>query len=676
MARAKLTFSAPVTVPLDCLERSDGNVRHVKAAMPIQSLADSIARRGLLQSLSVRSILDETGAETGRYRVQAGGRRLEALQLLVKQKRLAKNAPIPCMIKTDGVEEEDSLAENTDREALHPLDQFRAFAALSAKGQPIEDIAAAFGVTPAVVRQRLKLTTVSPKLLGLYEEDALSLDILMAFTLNEDHARQEQVWEAIQRQSWLRTPHQIRRLLTENTVSARDARVRFVGIEAYEAAGGFVIRDLFEEDGGGYLTDPLLLQKLVNEKLEAEAAKVRAEGWKWVEAAEDIPYNATYGLRPLVPVTPALTEVEEQDLEMLSGEHDALIESLSDDEEADADILKRLDIVDRRIAELEAKTPVFAPEDVAIAGCFVSFDSEGIICVERGYVRPEDDPARPSEAVEGYEEWPIPSRENTGEPAVDAVPPGEDEDAAVLPERLVADLTTFRTLALRDALANDPDAALLALLHTLTLKLLYMYGGHSSCVEISAHGLLPVSPKDARQTKPARAIEDRTNRWKQALPKDERDLWAYLIDLGQEERRALLAQLVSMTVNAVIEPRNPGRDRIRHADQLADMLGLDLVEAGFTPTAENYLGRVTKAEIMAAVTEACGEETASLLADLRKKEMAIEAERLLAGTGWLPAPLRNSLAKQRETPDQTAPLNDAANDDALPAFLGEDEAAA
>ena len=165
------------------------------------------------------------------------------------------------------------------------------------------------------------------------------------------------------------------------------------------------------------------------------------------------------------------------------------------------------------------------------------------------------------------------------------------------------------------------------------------------------------------------------NGWKQALPDNPGDLWGFLVDLGQEERKALLAQLVSMTVNAVIEPRNPGRDRIRHADQLAEMLNLDLVQAGFTPTAENYLGRVTKAEIIAAVTEACGEETASLLADLKKKDMAIEAERLLAGTGWLPAPLRSSRAKQDGTAELSASPGDAANDDALPAFLEEEAAA-
>jgi ParB family chromosome partitioning protein len=448
--------------------------------------------------------------------------------------------------------------------------------------------------------------------------------------------------------------------------------VRFVGIEAYEAAGGFVMRDLFEEDRGGYLTDPLLLQKLVNEKLEAAAETVRAEGWKWVEAAEDIPYNATYGLRPLVPLAPALTGEEEHELETLLNERDELEAS-----EGDAETENRLSGVTRRITELEANAPAFAPEDVSTAGCFISLDSDGRLCIERGYVRAEDEPqsAVAAEAGEPFESATGGEVENDWRPVPPAAPVEDrDDDSAALPEKLIADLTTFRTLALRDALANDPDTALLALLHTLSLKLLYSYGAHMTCVEIQAHGLLPNTLKDARQTKPAKAIEARTNSWKQALPREARDLWDFLVSLGQEDRRALLAQLVSMTVNAVIEPRNPGSDRIRHADQLAEMLALDLVEAGFTPTAENYFSRVTKAEILNAVTEARGEETASLLADLKKKEMAIEAERLVAGTGWLPAPLRGASPKNHV--DEALTSGEPANDSALPAFLATEELAA
>ena len=199
-AAPKLALTPPQTIPLDKLTMHDGNVRQIKAGVSIESLAADIERRGLLQSLSVRPILNGDGEETGQYGVQAGGRRLRALQLLVKQKKLAKNAPVPCIVRSEGFVEADSLAENTEREALHPLDQFRAFKALADKGEGEETIAAAFNVSAAVVKQRLRLSKASPRLLKAYEEDEISLEQLMAFCLTDDLARQEQVFDAIQKQ--------------------------------------------------------------------------------------------------------------------------------------------------------------------------------------------------------------------------------------------------------------------------------------------------------------------------------------------------------------------------------------------------------------------------------------------------------------------------------------------
>ncbi len=250
----KITFVPAQSLPLDKLVASSANVRRIKAGVSIAELAEDIGRRGLLQSLNVRAVLDESEAETGKYAVIAGGRRFAALQLLVKSKRLAKNAAVPCIIKPEGTAaEEDSLAENTMREALHPLDQFRAFQTLRDEHlMGDEEIAARFFVTPAVVRQRLKLAAVSPKLLDLYADDAMTLEQLMAFTITADHARQEAVWEALSR-SYSREPHAIRRMLTEGAVKPTDKRAMFIGLETYEAAGGVVERDLFSEDGGGFL---------------------------------------------------------------------------------------------------------------------------------------------------------------------------------------------------------------------------------------------------------------------------------------------------------------------------------------------------------------------------------------------------------------------------------------
>ena len=322
-SQPKISLSASRDIPFNKLVLSQANVRKIKAGVSIEELAEDIARRTLLQSLTVRPVLDESGAETGMFEVPAGGRRYRALELLVKQKRLARNAPIPCIVRTEGLAEEDSLAENVQRAPLHPLDQFRAFVALREKGQSEEEIAAAFFVSVAVVKQRLKLAAVSPKLLDVYAEDGMTLDQLMAFTVNPDHERQEQVWEAIAH-AWSKEPHQIRRMLTENAVRASDKRAQFIGIEAYEAAGGTILRDLFQSDDGGWLQDPALVDRLVAEKLEQEAETVRAEGWKWIEVATDFPYGHTYGLRRLTgePIPP--TDEETATHEALRAEYEQL----------------------------------------------------------------------------------------------------------------------------------------------------------------------------------------------------------------------------------------------------------------------------------------------------------------------------------------------------------------
>ena len=228
MAKAtqNVVLSPSRDIPFNKLVLSQSNVRRIKAGVSVEELAEDIARRGLLQSLNVRPVLDADGVETGMFEIPAGGRRFQALSLLVKQKRLAKTAPIPCIVRDAASEilaEDDSLAENIQRVALHPLDQFRAFQALREKGQGEEAIAAAFFVTRQIVKQRLKLASVAPTLLDVYAEDGMTLEQLMAFTVNPDHARQVQVWDAV-KNSWNKEPYAIRRMLTETSVRASDSQ--------------------------------------------------------------------------------------------------------------------------------------------------------------------------------------------------------------------------------------------------------------------------------------------------------------------------------------------------------------------------------------------------------------------------------------------------------------------
>jgi ParB family transcriptional regulator, chromosome partitioning protein len=387
-ATQKITLSVSRDIPFNKLLLSGCNVRRIKAGVSIGELADDIARRTLLQSLTVRPVLDTDGAETGMYEIPAGGRRYRALELLVKQKRLAKTALIPCVIRTDGIAEEDSLAENVQRAPLHPLDQFRAFLALRETGQSEEEIAAAFFVAVAVVKQRLRLAAVSPKLLDAYADDALTLEQLMAFTVSGDHERQDQVWDRLQ-SAYSKEPHLIRRMLTEGAVRASDKRVLFIGIEAYEAAGGIVLRDLFQGDNGGWLQDVMLVDGLVAERLAREAAAIRAEGWHWIEVAPDFPYGHQFSLRQLRGEALPLTAAEEAELAALREEHGALEDAHADAEGVPDEVDRRLTEIEARLAAMDERPMTFDPAEIARAGAFVSIDGEGRLHVERGYVRPD-----------------------------------------------------------------------------------------------------------------------------------------------------------------------------------------------------------------------------------------------------------------------------------------------
>lgn len=190
----KIILSSSRDIPFNKLVLSQSNVRRVKAGISIEDLAASIARRGLIQSLSVVPVVDAEGQETGMFEVPAGGRRFRALELLVKQKRLAKIAPVPCVVRKrddEVLSEEVSLVENIDRAPLHPLDQFRAFQDMRVKGKTEEEIAAALFVPVQVVKQRLRLAAASPVLLDVYAEDGMTLDQLMAFTVMEGHVGQD-----------------------------------------------------------------------------------------------------------------------------------------------------------------------------------------------------------------------------------------------------------------------------------------------------------------------------------------------------------------------------------------------------------------------------------------------------------------------------------------------------
>ncbi|BEV13205.1 ParB N-terminal domain-containing protein (plasmid) [Asticcacaulis sp. DW145] len=678
-------LSRSADIPFNKLVLSQSNVRQIKAGLSVDELSEDIGLRGLVQSLNIRPILDGDGNETGKYEVPAGGRRFRALELLVKAKRMRKDALVPCVIKDRSVttsSEDDSLAENTHRQPLHPLDQYRAFLTLRRQNMSEEDIAARYFVSVTVVKQRLRLAAVSPLLLDLYAADELTLEQLMAFSVTGDHQRQEDVWNQIKDgPTWQRDPYHLRRHLTEASVPATDRRARFVGIEAYQAAGGEVLTDLFSADDGGRFQDSGLLDRLVAEKLGAIAQGLQGDGWKWIEVLASLPFNHMDGLRRLTLAGPALSEEDQFALDALKAEVSAIEQAFEEYEDYPEEADLRLGELETAIEALEGSyEPSFDPAEIGRAGVIVSLDRNGEAMILKGYVRPEDEISPEGEATQGDGEVPTSSGETPviilGTPTSKPEPaPEEAEGDAIrpLPERLVLELTTFGTVALRDAIARNPRVAMTALLHKLVGDTFQQrHSGACFQVAVLPPQLVGKAQKDLDETVPAASMARRKELWAEVLPHDDQALWDWLQGESEEVRADLLAFCVSFGINALTERADAygaGASqyaldcRQRQAVRIAQATDLDLVALGWRPTAETYLNRVPRVRILEAVREACGERTAQMMDHLKKGDMVTEAERLLADTGWLPEPLRALNADKIESPQ--------AQDEALPSFLSD-----
>ena len=635
-AAAAADDGAVIDIPLNKLKKSPKNARrtpHTEAA--IEALAASIAAKGVLQKPVVEPETDDEGQPTGCYLVTIGeGRRLAQL-LRVRRKEIKKTEPVSCVVDLANDPHEISLDENVTRSDMHPADQFEAFRELAERrGLGAEEIGARFGVTAQVVRQRLRLGAVSPKLMAIYREDGLTLDQLMAFAVSEDHPRQEQVFDQL---TWNKTPQVIRRAMTETKVSVGDRRAVFVGAEAYAEAGGGILRDLFTEDGGGWFEDPALLDRLAAERLEDIAREVRQrEGWKWAEAHLDYPHS--HGLGRIYAHAVERSPEQTAQIAALSEEYDALVSQWEAVEELPAEVDARFKEID---AALEAYGDSYAydPDDLERGGVFVILGHDGQARIERGLIRSEDAKAEPEpEAMEDGGEG-APTFEGPGEqqPEDEAEEP---DGLTPLSERLVLDLTAHRTVGLRAALGADATTALIAVVHAMALRTFYPAYDQPTCLDLKCiSAYLDAHASGLADTPAGRQIAERHEAWAARMPLQSGDAWAFVAGLNGGELLDLMAHCASLTISALHNPMDRRPGAWAHADVLAKAVGLDMTTT-WTPTAASYLGRVTKARIREAVGEAASEEAAERISGLKKAEMAEAAEELLAGTGWLPTLLR------------------------------------
>jgi ParB family chromosome partitioning protein len=636
-----------LSVPLASLVPSRFNVRRHSVGQ-VEELAALIEAQGLLHNLVVTE--QEVGRGKSRklkFAVAAGERRRRALLLLQQRGRLPKEHEVLCELVPPERALEVSLAENSGREAMHPADEFEAFKALIDEGKGVEDVAARFGVSVLTVQRRLKLSALSPKLLALYREDGINLDQLIALTLSDDHAVQERTW--FDAQPWDKTPAALRRRLTVGEVEAAgSAQVRFVGIEAYEAAGGVVRRDLFDDEQSRFLSDPALLERLAVEKLEALAGAVREEGWKWVEARLSVDSQALRQFASCGHANRKPTAAEQEELDALArraAELEQQAQALDDapkwsSDEAEMIDLEEQDIV-ARCKAINETLKTWTPEQKAYAGVIVTIGRDGDVEVMRGMVRDEDRKAvaaavRSKGAAD--QGSPDDARGDEAHSASSSAAP--ERRAPGCSEALTKRLAAHRTMALQAMLAQNAAVALASVVHVFVLRTFGAdYPRESSMLQVSPQlsGYALEAVADNLKTSPAwLAVQEAKDAWQARLPEQQGEWFGWLLGLSQAELLELLALCSALTANAL-----PSAGAASSANAIATALGLDMAD-WWEPTAEAYLNHVPKAQIIAALKEAGPELAGGGVEAMKKDALVSAAASRLAGTRWLPEPLRRS----------------------------------
>ena len=619
-------------IPLNKLKLSPLNMR--QGDVDTSDLVASFTGiKKFLQNLRVTEEKTEAGKPTGFYLVHVGGRRLRAANIMADKKVWKKTHPVPCTICENEAEAlEESVAENFQRLDPSPAERFKAFKALADQGQSPAEIADRFGLSELIVRRRLKLAVVSPRLFELFESGEISIEQMQAFTVSDDHAAQEAAWfDAPSHGRWA---HDIKRALTKGEVSSSDDPVAaFVGLDAYAAAGGSVRQDLFAHvDGSGYLNDVGLLERLAYAKLEEAAEPIRAEGWKWVETRLRLEYDFSQTHGRVYPVAPkvALTEEQQALLEDLTAELEAACEG--DDYDAQDDLQKQIDALCSGDGEA-----AFTDDQKALAGVIVTIARDGVR-IERGYVKPGAD----TKALKTLQR--AADQAGEGGDALGAVAANAPKTRADgLSAALVENLTAHRTLALRATLMDNPRVAMVATVHQLVTLAFYKqpYGATPlTAVVVTGDPQLNVMGHgdDLAQGIAAQAISARREALAASLPTDHAGLWSYLAGLSDEGLASLLAFAVSQQVYAVNQGTTYSRERVLASDDLARDLGLKMADY-WAPDAA-FFARIPKAEILTAMKEGADVGLSPELDKMKKGDLAARAAQVLDGKGWVPDVIR------------------------------------
>ncbi|MGZ2749932.1 ParB/RepB/Spo0J family partition protein [Burkholderia stagnalis] len=655
---------AASAVPFSALIDSPFNVRRGEP-QNVEGMAQAIkSAGGIMQNLIVHEVKPKRGNKV-RYGVCAGRRRKAGYGLLVERGEASADAPINVVIVTDAEARLMSLMENTEREDMHLADVCEAIRDLHAEGRSVEHIAEVFSLSALTVQRRLKLAHLSPVLFEAFRRDEIELGQLQALALCPDRAEQERIWSEVQDgPGWMQAPAKLREIITRAEVSSAHALARFVGIEAYEVAGGEVRRDLFSDDGGGYLTNPDILHGLVRAKLEETAESLRDEGWSWVDASPNLDYDALYACTRLSAAKRALSADETAERAELEARVNRASEALeaaydSDDDSIDGDALEaEHQAAEEALEAFDDRCSGWTAEQKAVSGVLVAVSQGGELFIQAGLVKRADKKA-------------------AGQ-ALGAQAPRELQQAAqaqqqekpLHSESLCARLTAHRTAIVRLELSRRPEIALVTLLARMVPDALPGHWGRDVrgllCVQSESSSRELANVADDMTDSPAwKAYDERAEFWRARISREaDGDLFGWLVEQEGETLRDLFAFCVASAVDSVSRFDGP-----HMINRLADALDVDY-RTYWKATSASYFQHIAKARILDVVKEATSAETAAPLEKLKKAELVGAAERAVAETGWLPEVLRN-----RAYPEiWQGSDDDEADDDSMPPEDDEPEA--
>ncbi len=632
-------------IPLNKLSRSPLNVRKTAASEEEDNeLYASIKANGIKQNLLVHK-------SGNGYHVHAGGRRLTMLERLVSEGEYAADKEIPCIIETKKQAEETSLIENFIRADMHPADEFEAFNTLENKGWSREEIANRFGVTLNFVERRMKLARVSPVIIEAFRANKLTLECVQAFSITDDHGRQNEIWAEMEASPYNRYPQHIKSALTQRTYHGNSKLARFVGVDAYLAAGGAVLRDLFSDNDSVHLTDSGLLEKLASEKLQAAADELAKE-WKWVSIELEVAYDAfrPFGRVYPEPIDPDPVIVNEYNelanrLEVLACDYDddTWTEELQEEEDAASERMAKLKrLIDDSVA--------YSAEQKAVAGVVVTVDHAGDLRLEAGLVRPEDLPKKTASTESDGGESPgpdiqLPVSRRISTVASDPVTEARKEQG--VSTALADDLRATRHQILKAHLAVDYATAFDAMLYSMCSRVLTNNSYRSTPINVSVSHAETYRSRDAIKDSVAQRMMQATQEglnveWK-SLPSPQ-DFHA-MCALPEIDKQALFAWCVA---HGVVQQLATDHGAHPVIEVIGQRMAVDTA-ACWRPTAENYWSRVKKDHAIKIARELIDDRWADDKAKDKKPVIAASMEQAFSEDPRAAAGLTPETAEKTST---------------------------